>query len=376
MSSLDHACPADADDADGNDVRTLQREMSHSLGLDVPLSRGRRRSSSVVLAELTRALSRQSTTRAPWNATGWRPPRAITLNELDRRVEIAREALDRYEQYNQAPRKLKLAPTDEEEAAFLARTEGTLGSTVAIDIADEKLAFFSKTAAAKKRALYESWDSRVYRPTVEEIADAVDESTAAALLAPRPVVGGKRAKSEGAAQGVVRRPSIVIRPEIPLTLRDPLKRVLVKKLEEDAITQPAETASLALPAAQQREVLPPTFWSNQKLSSTPYGHFLTQRRPTDLHSPAKMTKSRVYHNDFSRFSEFSFDARGRAKEVDAEFPKGKQIALHMRYQDTRPTVQQQRQNQSLDAASAVTDRQLPAPRKMRPVGGAATISIA
>lgn len=383
---------------------TLRRELTSHLGLDVP-PRRTRRSSSVIIAELRRTLTARSKCQAPWNATNWRPPQQDGQNETDRRVDIAREALERYDAYNRAPRRIAFQTEQEDthcDEEVLARSQAILLSTVAADVVDSKLATITTARQTRARERYEQWDSKLFRPLQEDLADAVDD-VARERLAARGAAGGRggvggRSKSASAlgSRGTRRGSAglhvhhqhrdandpandgdeggprhIMLQPTVPLTLRDPMKRVLLKDVEEAALTQPINSASLALRRAQARELLPATFWSRQALSSTPHGYHLSARRPTASAASAQC-RGRVYHDDFSRLADLAAGPNGRIADFDAEFPRGKAIAAGVRYADTRPTVQLQAALVEAGAAVAATDA---APRRPRPVGGRDSVVI-
>jgi hypothetical protein len=352
-----------------DDITTLHADAAHALGIDGSAGRTRgRRASSIQLGDMQRQVAqRRGALRAPWNATRWVPPRQLDPGELDARVTAARDALARYDAANAAPRAVPATRADGDEAAFLATLTGTLRSTVAADVVGAKLALMDAAAAAHRRATYEAWDARVYRPLVEEIADAVDERARAAVFQP----------GAGADQQSRRQP-IQVAPAVPLTLRDPLKRVLTKRLEEDALTQPIEHASLVLPPARARETLPAAQWSALALSSTPHGRHIVQRRwgrsatgtaaKAACVDAAAASAPRLYADDFTGAAFLTRDpATGRYRELDAEFPRGKAVAVGERTRDTRGVVQQ-----GLAEAVAATTTT----RRYRPVGGHATVELA
>ena len=296
-------------------------------------SRGRERrvSSGAVLAALSRALTARTISRAPWNASGWRPRRPLSHADLDRRVSRARETLEAYDALAARPRLLRPPSSDAEDAALMAHARGVAESTLAGDIADATLRAASLAATARRRKQYEAWDARVYAPSVDELAEAVDARAAA--RAARGLTAMGRAPREA-------EPPLVLRPAVPLTLRDPLKAARVKALEEDALTRPAGSADLRLPLARSRVLLPATFWSRQALSSTPHGYHLTQRLATGV--PERLTASRVYHNDFAGMESLTCGPRGRLVELDAEWPRGKRVAVGQRCKDTSGVVKQER----------------------------------
>lgn len=356
-----------------DDITTLHVHVdaSRALGLDGSGGRTRgRRPSSIQLGDMQRQVAqRRGALRAPWNATRWVPPRVLDAGELDARVAAARDALARYDAANAAPRAVPAArPGGDDEADFLATMTGTLRSTLASDVVGAKLALMDAAASARKRATYEAWDARVYRPLVEEIADAVDERARAAVFQP-----GSSATAAGG-----RLPPLRVAPAVPLTLCDPLKRVLTKRLEEDALTRPIEHASLALPRATARDSLPAAQWSRLALSSTPHGHHLLpqRRRAQSVDAAATGSATRraaVYADDFTGAAFLTCDpATGCYRELDAEFPRGKAVAVAQRTRDTRATVQQGLPAAEGAVAAAATTTE----RRYRPVGGHANIELA
>ena len=398
------------DGGDDDGVQTLHRELARALGPDATRSR---RSSSLVRAELTRTLTSAPRRRAPWNASNWRPPAQLAHAELDRRAWLARAALDAYAAHNAAHR--AVAARDEAadargDAELLARAHGVLASTLAADIVDDKLAALGAARAARRRETYERWDAHLYRPLAEELADAVDERARERLVAARAgsvgataaaaaAAAGRRGSSGGSvrsargggagrghSQARARRGGgLVVRPAVPLTLRDPMKRVLMKRVEEDALMASRSAAGavlLELPRARARDMLPPTFWSPQALNSTPHG-YLTQRRGAAAATAAGAAASaaaalaRVFHDDFSGCG--AVDGRGRLVAVDAEFPTGKRAAPRRRRatgaalgsSDTAHVVQQGESGEP--APTPPPRRRSSAPP--RPVGGRATVCL-
>ena len=302
-----------------------------------PPPRGRRLSASAVQAALQRSLTASRVVQAPWNATRWRPPPGTPHAEVDRRVGQARAMLDIYDAHAARPRRTPTASSDAADAALLARAHGVAQSTLAGDLADAALHAAATAHAARRRKTYEAWDARVYVPTVDELAEAVDARAAARARVglrryPRGGLGARGGGQEAAAA-----PPLVLRHAVPLTLRDPLKASRVKALEEGALTQPVGCADLHLPASRTRAMLPAAFWSEQALSSTPHGYHLKQRAPLGGEGPS-LDHSRVYHDDYTPAHQLARGARGRVLALDAEWPRGKRISVSEHYRDTGSRV--------------------------------------
>lgn len=124
---------------------------------------------------------------------------------------------------------------------------------------------------------------------------------------------------------------------------DPCKRVLTKRIEENALIGRSSTLK-----SSTKLMLDPEDWSPQRLSSGMYGHYDENKRPSK-HFTGRTRESHVYMDHYVDPNSFTFTSTGRILEVDDEFPIGKRVhGYPHKYMDTTRTVKHHSTNTIYD----------------------------